>query len=297
MRAAADWTEWKRTPEQYGVGEQLHFLARLTFHGHAATYCFSFVTTTNTWRFQHLEAITLRLDKLDAPPTSRFPDLPEVEKMWMREEFDVTRDVQWLKALTREKGWDAALPWFADGAGYALASRAWVPFVSPDRAFILYLCWEQARLHGTEVTLVTLKAAEAVVRLRPIYFQLYSRSAHLGQQMSLPDFRRLFEYRWQDRAKNAGWSLSITYEGEDCVLRFSKSDKLEDHRTAPSNKALHPTAAMSHVRAAAGERARSTGQREQPCHFATICIEYIYAGDVGSAEGGCQRPEARYPIQ
>lgn len=225
MRAAADWTEWERAPEQHRVGEQLHFLPRLTLDGQTATYCFSFATGGDGWKFQHLEAITLRLDELDPLPTSRFPDLPEADKSWMREELDVSRDVRWLTALVREKGWDAALTWFADGAGYALASRAWVPFVSPERAFILYLCWEQARLHGTEVTLMSLEASEAVVRLRPIYFLLYSRSAHLARQISLPDLRRLFEYRWQDRAKHAGWSLTITYEGDDSILRFVRLDR------------------------------------------------------------------------
>lgn len=230
MRATADWGEWERAPDRYRVGQQLHFVTRLTFQGQAATYCFSFVTSASGWKFQHLEAITLRLDQLGPFPVRRFPDLPEAEKAWMREELDVTRDVHWLRALAKEKGWDTALGWFADGAGYALAARAWVPYVTPERAFILYLCWEQARLHGAEVTLVTLEQTAAVVRLRPIYFLLYSRSAHLRNQISLADFRRLFEYRWQDRAKNAGWSLSIAYEGDDCILRFSRLRRHEDSR-------------------------------------------------------------------
>lgn len=222
MRASANWSEWHRTPQQFRVGKQLHFLAPLTFDGQTATYCFSFLTDSGGWKFQHLEAITIRLDQLGPLPVTRFPDLPERDKFWMREELDIGKDAQWLRTLTAEKGQATALTWFADGAGYALAARAWVPFVSPDRAFILYLCWEQARLHGTEVTLQTLDPGEAVVRLRTIYFLLYAQSAHLKQQIPLADYRRLFEYRWQDRARNAGWSLAISYDGDDAILRFVK---------------------------------------------------------------------------
>lgn len=222
LRVGGNRAEWQRAPEQFRVGERLIFLARLTVRGHTATYSFSFVTGDSGWKFQHLEAIHIRLDTLGSLPVSRFPDLPDPDKAWIREEFEIARDVQWLQALVREKGWDTALTWFADGAGYALASRVWVPFVNPERAFILYLCWEQARLHGADVTLVALDSMHAVVRLRPLGFLQYSRSAHLRNQISLDDFRRLFEYRWRDRAKNAGWSLSISYEGDQAVLSFSR---------------------------------------------------------------------------
>jgi hypothetical protein len=222
LRVGGNRAEWQRTPEQFRVGERLHFLTPLTVRGQTATYSFSFVTGNSGWKFQHLEAIHIRLDALGPPPVSRFPDLPDADKTWIREEFDVAQDVQWLKALVREKGWDTALTWFADGAGYALASRVWVPFVEPERAFILYLCWEQAQLHGADVTLVALDSAHALVRLRPLGFLQYSRSAHLRNQISLDDFRRLFEYRWQDRALNASWSLSISYDGDGAALRFSR---------------------------------------------------------------------------
>jgi hypothetical protein len=222
LRAGGNQAEWHPAPEQYRVGERLIFLARLTVRGHTATYSFSFVAGDGEWKFQHLEAIHIRLDTLGPLPVSHFPDLPDADKTWIREEFEVARDVQWLQALVREKGWDAALTWFADGAGYALASRVWIPFVSPGRAFVLYLCWEQARLHGADVTLVALDSMQAVVRLRPLGFLQFSRSAHLRNQISLDEFRRLFEYRWQDRATNAGWSLSISYEEDEAVLRFSR---------------------------------------------------------------------------
>jgi hypothetical protein len=36
------------------------------------------------------------------------------------------------------------------------------------------------------------------------------------------DYRALFEFRWQDRATNAGWTLAISYEEGDCVFQFSR---------------------------------------------------------------------------
>jgi hypothetical protein len=94
--------------------------------------------------------------------------------------------------------------------------------VSPERAFLLYLCWEQANLHGTEVTLSQLADDGAVVRLKPIYLMLYERTGHLRQQITLDDYRRLFEFRWHNRAASAGWELTISYDGEECLFRFTR---------------------------------------------------------------------------
>jgi len=222
MRRKADWKEWLNHPETFRVGEQVHFLLPLTFDGQTDTYCFSFVLEDDRWYFQHLEAITLRMDRLGPLPASRFPDLPEKAKAWMREEIEVTREVWLFNALSAEKGAAAVLDWFKDGTGYALAARAWVPFVPPSRAFILYLCWEQANLRGNEVVLEQLDDASALVRLRPLYFQLYKDSAHLKQQIQPDAYRALFESRWRDRASAAGWNLDISYQAGDCVFRFAR---------------------------------------------------------------------------
>jgi hypothetical protein len=169
-----------------------------------------------------LESIVLRLDQLGPLPATRFPDLPEPDKTWIREEIQVSRDVWLFNALAAEKGRDSALAGFRDGAGYALAARAWVPFVDPARAFILYLCWEQTNLRGSEVSSERLDDDQAVVRLRPLYLVLYERAAHLKQQIQPQDYRQLFAFRWQDRAANAGWNLLVSYEGDQAVLQFSK---------------------------------------------------------------------------
>jgi len=97
-----------------------------------------------------------------------------------------------------------------------------VPFVAPERAFVLYLCWEQANLRGNDVTLERLDDTEAVVRMRPMYFLLYDRTAHLKQQIPFEDYRRLFEHRWEDRATSAGWQIEFSYEGEECVFHLRR---------------------------------------------------------------------------
>jgi len=222
MRKKASWEEWETSPEIYRVEDQVHFLIPLSFDNQKATYCFSFLSEGKNWYFQHLEAITIRLDKISSLPTSKFPDLPEETKAWMREEFRVSHQVRLFNLFVGEKGREFAFNWFRDGAGYSLAARSWVPFFPIEKAFILYLCWEQSNLRGNEVTLEELDDRQAVVRIKPIYFDLYKGSGHLNQQISFEDYRKLFETIWQDRAINAGWELKIQYKEEEVIFNFTK---------------------------------------------------------------------------
>ncbi len=149
----ANWQQFEKEPEVHIVEKQVHYLIPLTFDGGKATYCFSFLVEDNDWYFQHLEAITIRLDKIGSLPTSEFPDLSEEQKFWMREEIRISKQVRLFNLLVEEKGREFAFNWFKDGYGYLVAARSWVPFFPPVKAFILYLCWEQSRLRGEEVTL------------------------------------------------------------------------------------------------------------------------------------------------
>ncbi len=222
MREKASWDEWEATPEIYRVENRVHFLIPLSFDGQKATYCFSFLVDGNNWYFQHLEAIIIRLDQISSLPTSKFPDLPEDQKMWFREENRVSRQVELFNFLAKEKGKEFAFHWFKDGAGYALAAKALVPFFPAPKAFILYLCWEQSNLRGNHVTLETLNDSLAVVRMEAIYFHLYSATAHLQPKISFRDYRKIFETIWLDRAKNGGWELQLKYEGKAVIFTFKK---------------------------------------------------------------------------
>jgi hypothetical protein len=223
IRKTANWAEWESTPEIYPDGNSTHYVIPLTIDGNKQTFCFTLLKDGNDWYFQHLESILIRLDRLPALPVTAFPDLPESQKAWMREENAATEQVRLFNLLATEKGKQFAFDWFRDGRGYALAAKTWVPVVSPSRAFILYLCWEQANLRGNPTRLEKLDDTEAIVHLSPIYLRLYEQTGNFKQRISLDDYRKIFETIWQDRAKAAGWNLELTYAGRDCILHFSKA--------------------------------------------------------------------------
>lgn len=219
MREKADWKQW-REPRVLREDDELHFLLPLTFDGETATYCFSFLREGDRWHFEHLEAITLMIDSLGPFPVRSFPDLEDEQKDWIRGEIEISQEVRMFNTLAAERGIPAALDWFKDGAGYALAARAWIPYVSPSRAFILYMCWEQANLRGNQVVLQRLDADSAVVTIRPRYFRLYEQAAHLKQQIQPQLYGQLYETRWHDRSAAAGWELALSCEAGDCTFRF-----------------------------------------------------------------------------
>lgn len=221
----ANWQEFEREPEVHQVEKQIHYLTPLTFDGEEATYCFSIFVEDHEWYFQHLEAITIRLDKIGSLPTAEFPDLPEKQKNWMREEIRISKQVRLFNLLVEQKGKEFALNWFKDGNGYLVAARAWVPFFPPAKTFILYLCWEQSRLRGEEVTLEKLNEKEAIVKLIPTHFLLYQRAGHLKGQISFEDYKNIFETIWQDRAEKAGWTLQVNYKEDKCTFYFKKMKK------------------------------------------------------------------------
>ena len=221
MRANANWAEWEQPLEVHRVDDQIHFLIELTLDGQKNTYTFSFLLKSSHWCFQHLEAIHIRLDKVGLLPTSNFPDVSEEWKAWIREEIRISKLVRLFNFIAEQDSRDAALNFFRDGTGYVLGARTWVPFVPVKRAFVLYLCWEQANLRGNEVILEVLEEEYARVRIQPQFFLLYERAGHLKQQIPFVDYRAIFETIWQDRANAAGWELKIEYEQEACILNFS----------------------------------------------------------------------------
>lgn len=227
MKEKASWEEWQAPEEIHRVGSRTHVLIPLTFGDGRATYCFTFISEGERWYFQHLEAITIRLDKVGALPTSTFPDVDERTKDHIREEIRWSREIRLYNLLAQEKGKDFAFDFFKDGNGYFLAARTWVPFVEPQKAIILYLCWEQANLRGNDVVLERLENREALVRIRTHYFRLYEVTAHLKRQIPFEDYRKIFETIWLDRARAGGWQLRIDYVDEEypageCRLLFSK---------------------------------------------------------------------------
>jgi len=222
MRENADWAEWDNEPEVIKGKGAIHYITSLTYQ-QTADYSFSFLIEGNDWYLQHFETIFVRLDKVTSFPATEFPDMPEERKIVFREEQYWSDAVRLFNTLTHDKGRSAALDYFKDGAGYFVAARAQVPYVSPHRAFILFLCWDLANFRGNEVTLEKLEDHEAVIRMKLLSFYLYQAAAHLKQQISLADYRAIFETIWNDRAEKAGWKLEIEYDGDEVVFIFARS--------------------------------------------------------------------------
>jgi hypothetical protein len=221
-----DWTEWEAAPEVVRHGNLVSFITTLGKSRNSPwKYIFCFAVEEGRWSFRFMEGIFIRLDQIGDLPADAagFPDLPEDRKHWMRQEYYWSKMVWLYNEMTRLKGTDYALSLFRDGAGYALAATVWIPFYPTHRAFILYLCWEQAKLQGNKVTLEKLDDNEAVVRFDDNqYFALYQQASHLKEQIALGDYIGIFEAIWQDRARAAGWDLQIDGQGRQIFLRFSR---------------------------------------------------------------------------
>jgi hypothetical protein len=156
---------------------------------------------------------------------STFPDIDGRLKTWAREEIYwsfVVLNV-YLPAV-RERGKENALGLLKDGGGYFLGAKIWVPFSPPRRAFILYLCWEQANLRNNAVVLKSLSDTVAVVEIQTSFLAVYDIAGHLKPVISPTDYRRIFETLRQDRAGKAGWELKISYhENYVVILGFHRN--------------------------------------------------------------------------
>jgi len=223
FRRGAVWEEWEAEPDIIRTENTVNFLIPLKGKsGEWTDYCFTFLIEDGKWYYRHVEAIFIRLDKISSLPASEFPDISESQKAWARQEIYWSKMVWLYNDLSKKEGKESALRIVLDGAGYFMAAKAWVPFVPPLRAFILYVCWEQANLRGNDVILEKLEDNEAVVKINPLFFQIYRHAGHLKQQIPFEDYRKIFETIWQDRAKNAGWDLQIIYRGVQCFLHFKR---------------------------------------------------------------------------
>jgi hypothetical protein len=224
------WSDWEATPEIFPVENYIHFLVKLNIGGQNQTRCLTFLNKDGRWYFSHMEMIFLRLDKISSLPTSEFPDVPEQRKAGMREEMYWSKIIlNFYNPLAKEKGKNFVFNLLKDGAGYFVAAKTWVPFVPSHKAFILWLCWDQAYLKGNRVTLEKLNDYEAIVRMQAYFFWLYKATSHLKTNIPFDDYRQMFETIWQDRAKNSGWNLEITYTDEEClecVFRFTRKESL-----------------------------------------------------------------------
>ncbi len=209
LRAAVPKDVWPRNPRHWRNGDDVIYLVELGTP--ASTFCFTLVAQGDEWFVKHVESILLPIDSVPRLPASEFPDLPVETKAWMRQEIDITNQIHMYNVLKKERGRELAVASFCDGAGYYLASKAWLPLLPDHQAFIMYMCWEQSVLRGNQVTLEKLDDTGAVVRVRALWFEIYDRALHLRRQIPAEDYRVLFESIWRDRARAAGYDLRISY--------------------------------------------------------------------------------------
>lgn len=200
----------------------IHALVPLILEGCSTTVCFSFIQEEGRWFLLHVESIILPIVEIPSLPATVFPDLPQAKKDWMREEISITETVRLWQFLRAKFGCQLATDWFKDGAGYALAAKSWLPFLPAAEAFILYLCWEQSRLRGTEVVLEELESSRAKAVMRPFWFAIYRQATHLRRQISEEDYRSVWEAVWKDRALNGGWDVDISCDNDSCTLAFAR---------------------------------------------------------------------------
>lgn len=203
------WAELDVEPEIIRLKNRINYLIFLTINNTKAEYCFTFIEDNSKWYLEHIETIFIRLDKIPALPVSEFPDIPDFQKAWAREEIYWSEQVRIYSFLKAEKGKEFAINWFKDGMGYNIAAKTWVPFVESKKAFILYMCWEQRNLRGGEVVLEKLGDDEALVKIRPLLINIYLQSSHFKQQISWDDFIEIYFAIWKDRAEQAGWKLDF----------------------------------------------------------------------------------------
>jgi hypothetical protein len=212
MRTQAAPEDWAVEPEIVRIENRIHYIIPWTTNNQKVTYCLSFIMEDSKWYFRHMETIFVRLDKITKLPASTFPDVSEAQKAFVREEIYWSNlIINFYLPISKEKGKEYALNMLKDGGGYFVGAKTWVPFSSPHKAFILYMCWEQANLRGNHVTLQHLDDKKAIVSMETHFFALYSITSNLKPSISFDDYKQIFETMWQDRALNAGWNLDIEY--------------------------------------------------------------------------------------
>ncbi len=72
------------------------------------------------------------------------------------------------------------------------------------------------------MTLQKLDDKEAVMKMIPLYFQVFRHVTHLKRQIAFQDYRKIYETIWESRAQRAGWDLQIDIRGVECIFRFKR---------------------------------------------------------------------------
>lgn len=183
-------------------------------------YRFDFIEENNSWKLCFIEGITLPVDKIDNLPYKDFKSLPEKE-IWINTERNISKTVHYYCKLKDLLGADEALEWFLDGAGEFLCAKSWVPFYKESKAFIIFSAWIENRINGETVSVDVFTDSRCEIRfIDHLWFKVYHTASHIKPQITLDEYKNIFEYIWKDRAKHAGWSIEFEYTDKDTHLIF-----------------------------------------------------------------------------
>ena len=180
-----------------------------------------FIFENEKYILANLDSYTLPLKKVDCLPFNSYPPLPERESI-MRQEYAVTRTVDYYVRLKEIIGKQEALNWFKDGKGEHTGVPAWMPYFTKRKAFIAYTAWIQNRLYGEDIyiTKFTEEHSELLFKNSSCLF-LYKVAGHLKHMIPYDEYIELFETIWKDRAIFNGYTASFAYENEDITISFT----------------------------------------------------------------------------
>jgi hypothetical protein len=186
-------------------------------------YRLDFIKKDGGYSLAFIECITLPVSDINTLPYNDFIPLPEKETH-IRREKDISKTI-WLYLKLKELlDRNEAIKIFMDGNGENIGARSWVPFYNERLAYIAYAAWIEKRINGEDVAIMQFSDNRSVLYFKNhIWRKMYTMTGHLKTQIGFDEYMWFFEEIWRDRARASGWTVEITYEGEDTMLTFSIS--------------------------------------------------------------------------
>jgi hypothetical protein len=180
-----------------------------------------FIKENDKYKLSDLDSYTLPLKKVDNLPFNDYTPLPERENI-MRQEYAITRIVDYYARLKDIIGKQEALNWFKDGKGEKTGVPAWMPYFTKRKAFIAYSAWIQNRLYGEDVYITKFSEEHSELLFKnSSWLFLYKVAGHLKHMIPYDEYIELFETIWKDRALWNEYNATFSYENGDILISFT----------------------------------------------------------------------------
>lgn len=179
-----------------------------------------FLHENEKYKLVDLDGYTLPLKKVEQLPFNNFIPLPEKEPI-MRQEYAITRTVDYYARLKNIIGKQEALNWFKDGKGEKTGVAAWMPYFTKRKAFIAYTAWMQSRIYGEDVYITEFSEEHSELLFKnSSWLFLYKVAGHLKNMITYDEYIELFETIWKNRALWNEYNASFLYDSEDIKIIF-----------------------------------------------------------------------------